>query len=124
MTRKRVVDFALYVCIALALGCLCIVFAEHDVDSKWLALIFETCLVFGCVIAQQKQSWNRLTFWIVCLIAFAIHFVISFVVAQHVSKLRAAWVGTAFVIETVAFSALLEAVVPRFSAGQPSRTRR
>jgi hypothetical protein len=46
MTIKRVVDFALYICLALAFGCLCIVFAEHDIDSKWLAPYFRDLLGF------------------------------------------------------------------------------
>lgn len=109
MTTKRVRDFVLYICIALGFGFLCIWFAEYDVDSKWLAVVFETCLVFGFVIAQQRQSWKSPAFWIVLLVVFAIHSVVAILLVRQMSKLRAAWVGAAFIIEAVAFTSLLEA---------------
>ncbi len=121
MTTKRVRDFVLYICIGVAVGFLCIEFAESNIDSKWMALLFETCLVFGFVIAEQRQFRNRTPFWIVLLVLFAIHLVIAVFIVQHISNLKAVWVGTAFVIEAAAFTALLDSAVRRlFSA----KTRR
>jgi hypothetical protein len=124
MTGKRRLDFVLYICIALAFGLLCIVFAEYDIDSKWLSLLFETSLVFGVVIAEKRQFWRVSTFWAVFLIGFVIRGFISILVVQHVPRLRAAWVGTAFLVETVAYIGLLDAVLPRFSTPKPVRKHR
>jgi len=46
-----------YVIIALAVGAACIWCAYHDVDFKWLGLIFQTCLVFGSAISMAKRLW-------------------------------------------------------------------
>lgn len=124
MTAKRAVDFILYICIGLALGLLCIAFAEYDIDSKWLALLFETCLVFGFVIAQQRKSWKHSLFWIVLLILFAIHVLASILLLRQISNLRAAWVGIAFVFEAAAFTVLLDVVASRLAAVKPFRSQR
>lgn len=113
MTAKRAMDFILYICIGLALGLLCIAFAEYDIDSKWLALLFETCLVFGFVIAQQRKSWTRPLFWIVLLVLFAIHLVAAILLLRPISRVRAAWVGAAFVFEAVVCTVLLDVAVSR-----------
>lgn len=108
MTTKRAWDFVLYICIGLALGFLCIEFAEYDIDSKWMGLLFETCMVFGFVIAEQRQFWNRAQFWIVLLVLFAIHVLIAVPILQRISNLKAVWVGTAFAVEAAIYTVLLE----------------
>lgn len=115
---KRALDFVLYVCIALVLGFLCVVFAEYNINWKWLGLLFETCCVFGLVIANLRQFWHVLMFWILLLIVFVIRAFVSILIVQHVPEVRAAWVGTAFFIETVAYVGLLDAAVAWFSAGR------
>ena len=62
-------------------------------------------------------------FWIALLLLFAIHLVVSIFVALQISRLRAAWVGIAFVVETVVCSGLLQVVVSWDSASKPFRTR-
>ena len=115
MTIKRALDFVLYICIALAFGFLCIWFAENHIDSKWLAVVLETCFVFGVAIVEQRESWKSPPFWIVLLIVFAVHSLVAIVVVRKMSELRGAWVSVAFVVETVAIVGLLESRVLRAS---------
>lgn len=124
MTAKRAVDFVLYISIGLALGLLCIAFAEYDIDSKWLGLLFETCLVFGFVIAQQRKSWTRPLFWIVLLVLFAIHVLAWILLLRQISNLRATWVGTAFFFEAVVCTVLLDVAVSRRTAVRNFRRQR
>jgi hypothetical protein len=124
MTAKRAADFLLYICIALAFGFLCTAFAEYDIDSKWLGLLFETSLVFGVVVAEKRRFWRILRFWMVFLIGFVIRGFIAILAVLHLPRLRAAWVGTAFLVETVAYISLLDEVVRRFSVTKPVRNNR
>jgi hypothetical protein len=45
-------DFVAYVVIALLFAGIAIVFAFEGIDAKWMALLFETVLVFGSVVVD------------------------------------------------------------------------
>jgi hypothetical protein len=113
MTTKRLTDFAAYIVIGLALGLMAIAFAENNIDAKWLALSFETALVFGCVIAEQKRRWKTLTFWLLCVAILAAHLGLSATLLLHIATIRAFWVSVAFVVETSVIIVFLDAIAPR-----------
>ena len=107
MKLRRLADFGAYIVIALAFAGIAILFAEYDVDPKWLALIFESALAFGCVIAFHRPSWRILHFWASLLVIFVVHLFLSSIALRHVSHIRAFWVGFAFLIETAIFVELI-----------------
>lgn len=110
----------MYVGTGLAFGILCIVFAEHDIESKWLVLLFETCLVFGVVIAQQRAHWPFSVFWIASLALFVIRGFGAILLVQRVPQLKAAWAGTALLIETAVYITMLGTIVPQLLSVEKS----
>jgi hypothetical protein len=116
---RRLADFGAYIVIALAFAGIAILFAEYDIDPKWMALIFESALVFGCVIAFHRPRWRALHFWTSLFVIFAVHLFLSSIALRHVSHVRAFWVGFAFLIETAIFVELIERL-----AGTADRRRR
>jgi hypothetical protein len=121
MTRKRALDLLLYICIALAFGLLCILFAKYDLPFKWLAMVLESGLVFCAVIGEKRGSWRSPSFWIVLLVLFLLRSLISILVVEHVQELRAFFVGVAFLIETVTYNFLIDAVLEEFALPRLTR---
>jgi hypothetical protein len=65
-----------------------------------MALIFESALAFGSVIAFHKGRWRRVHFWTSLFVLFVAHLLLSWIVLKHISNVRAIWVSLAFLIET------------------------
>jgi hypothetical protein len=109
---RRLADFGAYIVIALAFAGIAILFAEYDIDPKWMALIFESALVFGCVIAFHRPRWRVLHFWTSLFVIFVAHLFLSSIALKHISHVSAFWVGFAFLIET----AILVELIGRLAA--------
>ena len=105
---SRVADFGAYILIAFAFAGLAILFANRNIDPKWMALVFESALVFGSAIVSQKGKWRLLSFWVCLAFILLTHLMLFSLVLQHLEKVRAMWVGLAFVIETVLVIEILE----------------
>lgn len=105
---RRLADFAAYIAIAFAFAGTAILFAEYNIDAKWLALAFESAFVFGTVIGFERRRWRLRQFWALLLVLLTAHLLISCIALGHIEKVRAVWVGTAFVIETALIVGILE----------------
>jgi hypothetical protein len=113
MTIARLRDFGAYVIIALAFAGACIWCAYHDVDFKWLGLIFQTCLVFGCAISMAKRLWRFPLFWMTIAVLAAIHLAVFVSVLSRVAHWRPAWFAILFPVETTAVTVLSELALRR-----------
>ena len=122
-SASRLRDFAAYIAIGLCLGLACIWFAYHKVDSKWLVLAFETCLVFGCTIGWSRRLWRQPAFWVSLGFFLAIHLTGFVVVLQRISIWRAPWVGATFAIETSLAITLCEVAVAQVETRKRRRRK-
>jgi hypothetical protein len=112
VTAKRLTDFAAYVVIGLAVGLILITVAAYDIDFKWVALFFETVLVFGCVLAFHKRKWKFPAFWLLCAVALIVHLGLLIPLLFLVAKIRAFWVSGVFVVETPILIELIDRFLP------------
>lgn len=70
-TRRRLIEFGLYLLIALAVLVLAAVLGFHAVRTggtgelplKWIGLAAETAVLFGYVVRAMRQYWRNRRFW-------------------------------------------------------------
>jgi hypothetical protein len=108
---KRIADFAAYIIIGLAVGLTAFVFAICDIDAKWMALVFQTALVFGCLISWSRRLWKVPGFWLFVLASVIAHLVLMITIVHMTEKFRAFWVSATFVVE----ASILIYLADRFS---------
>lgn len=123
VTATRVRDFAAYIVIGLFFSGACIWWAVHDIDFKWFALAFETCLVFGCAVGMSRRFWRLAAFWWCLIVLFGIHLALFATVLRQVREWRAPIVGLVFVIETGAVTTVCDAVTSRVKRRERARTK-
>lgn len=123
MKLGRLTDFGAYIVIALAFAGIVILFAEHDIDPKWMALIFESALVFGWVIAFHRRNWRRPHFWISLFVIFVAHLSLSLIALNHISNVRAIGVGLAFLVETTILVELVGRLAAIVDCRKPQKGR-
>jgi hypothetical protein len=116
---SRAADFGAYILIAFAFAGLAIFFASRNIDPKWMALVFESALVFGTAIVSHKVKWRLLSFWACLLLILLAHICLSALVLQHLEKVRGIWVALTFVIETAIAIEILERLTRK--TGWPKR---
>lgn len=114
LPARRIIDFAAYIAIGLGFGLFSILFAYRDIDFKWVALSFETALVFGCLIAWQKRRWRVTAFWLVLTGILIAHLGLSVLLLRTIGKIRAVWVGLAFLVETSVLIESIDSLIPWF----------
>jgi hypothetical protein len=113
VTSNRLRDYVAYVTIALAVGAVCILFVDRDIDKKWLAFALETLLVFGYAIGSLKRLWRQPIFWLVLTSFFVIHIVVFGLALQQVRQWRAPVVGLIGALETGFVAVACSAAVAR-----------
>jgi peptidoglycan/LPS O-acetylase OafA/YrhL len=69
LTRKRVIDFGIYVLIALALVGAVILYAEIGPFSwmpslRWWCLAGLTAMLFGYAVRERRRHWRQASFWL------------------------------------------------------------
>lgn len=121
MTVNRLRDYVLYVAVGLCFGCACVWRAYHDVDFRWIVLVFETCLVFGYTIARLRRLWRQSLFWVTLGFLFAIHSTVFGIAFRQVPRWRAPVVGFVFVMEIVAATPLFKVAITCLEARRRRR---
>ena len=116
-------DFVAYIAIGLTFGRLCIVFAEYNINAKWLILVFQTSLVFGYAVSTQRRVWKYPAFWAVCVAALVLHLLLAIALLQNVVQFRPVWVATSFPLETSFVMVLLDLLIPKFLKLKPRSFR-
>jgi hypothetical protein len=125
MVLARLRDFAAYVVIAFAFAGACIWCAYHEVDFKWLGLVFQTCLVFGSAISMAKRLWRFPVFWVTIAVLAVIHLAVFVSVLSQVTHWRPVWFAILFPIESAAITVFAELVLRRSRlAKRGNRNRR
>jgi hypothetical protein len=113
MTRKRALDFRLYIIIGLAIGIGAMVYAsrspsDEDVQLavKWISLLAGTVIVFGLHVRKSMRSRSRSRFWLMALGLVTIHFVMFIGVSCNWPNLKLVWLFLFMWAESAALSRL------------------
>jgi hypothetical protein len=91
ISRKRIVEFVLYIGISLLIAGIFLGLLVSGVDAltfnRWLFLFFLSLGVFGFWIEQNRSEWKTRLFWPSTFIGFAVHLVIWSTVLWHTRHL-------------------------------------
>jgi hypothetical protein len=128
-SKRRIIDFALYIAIGLAVLGFAAVYAVRAVRTgengelpvKWIGLTGETAVLFGYVGRAMRRYWRRSRFWAGFLGFFVVHSVLYIVVLMRVERfplLNFVFIGFA---EWLALAYLLDFLLEqRARRGTPS----
>jgi hypothetical protein len=73
VSAARIRDFAVYIAVGVAFVLLIAWSVDRDIEFKWIGLVFETCLVFGCAVWDLKRYWRSLALWSALFLALVVH---------------------------------------------------
>jgi hypothetical protein len=76
-------------------------------SGRWLALIAYTVLVFGLIVRDFRESWNRATLWLPLTAMFVTHCAIYAAVLRAVTEWRSIWFLPISAAEFVVFGFVL-----------------
>lgn len=109
MTGKRVLDFALYVLIGLAIAVGGMVYAftfpsdkSIRLSIKWISLLGGTAIVFGQHVRKRRGTTSRS--WPLLLGFLFVHLAIFAVVIYHWPQVRLIWLFLIMGAESAAIS--------------------
>jgi drug/metabolite transporter (DMT)-like permease len=75
--RKKVLDIGLYVLISVVVvGSIFLGYAlgiPHEEFMRWFGLIGATLVIFGFAISQNRNLWDKNSFWILLTVIFIAH---------------------------------------------------
>jgi hypothetical protein len=131
-TKGRLIDFALYVAIALAVVVFAAIYAEHAVRTgqrgnlplKWIGLVGETAALFGYVARAMRSYWGNSRFWAGFLGFFAAHSVAFVIVLLRVQQFGLLWFVFIGYAEWLALAYLLGLLLREDVRPDPARCHR
>ncbi len=113
MTKKRVLDFALYILIGLGIGFAAIIYAfsspthaNIQLVVKWISLLAGTAVLFSHYVRKNLRTRPGPRFWSSLLCLLVLHCLILFAVIYHWPDFRLVWLFILMSVEGVALSKL------------------
>jgi hypothetical protein len=75
--RKKILDFGLYVLISsVVVGSIFLGYAlgiPHEQFVRWFGLVGATLIIFGFAVSQNRNLWDKKSFWILLSAIFIVH---------------------------------------------------
>ena len=90
--RSRVLDYAFYVSIGLAMVALAWFGSQRFLEGPGLPLLIFTPIVFGSAIYQYRGYWKIWQFWCVFSILLCVHFVLFSLLARRIGFSNTLWI--------------------------------
>ena len=131
-TKGRVLDFVVYIGIALGVLAVGLVYAEYSFRSgrtpqlplRWIGLAGETAAVFGYVARAMRPYWRRGRFWTGFLAFFVAHLAICVPLLLKVEQFGLLWFVFIGCAEWLALAYLLAILLREDVGADPGRCRK
>ena len=91
--RSRVIDYVLYIAIALALVFFSIVTSKwsHEVFIRWCGLVFFTSCLFGYFVQESRKFLRSWRFWKITAALLALHLLLFAAILINAQEWRLPW---------------------------------
>jgi hypothetical protein len=112
--RSRILDYALYVSVGLAMVALAWFGSPRFLEGPGLPLLVFTPIVFGSAIYQYRRYWTIWQFWCVVSILLGVHFALFILLERWIGFSNTLWILFFAYIELFVVYRLLAWVVGKF----------
>ena len=93
--RGRIIDFAIYIVIALAIGLGIIGLARAEINGdafvRWGGLSVNTAALFGYFICDSRLLFRMSIFWILTCAMLSAHLVVFSIILTHATHWKLIW---------------------------------
>lgn len=90
--RSRVLDYAFYVSVGLAMVALAWFGSQKFLEGLGLPLLIFTPIVFGSAIYQYRRYWTIWQFWCVFSILLGVHFALFSLLVHRIGVSNTLWI--------------------------------